>query len=425
MKNNLKSLPTNLKPSLKDIFTVMKFTMRDMLKRRSFMISTIIILVLIVLGFNVPNILNAIDGGEGNLFASELLVVDRDQVLGKNIEQLHDLELPYKLKITDLSDDDIATQLNDGEADGALVLQKSDNTISLTYLVKNLAVNSTTPDSLIEAVSEIYLRQQIDKLNLTPAELASVSPEYSFTVAQTSDEEIGGDLFVMMGISLVLFYAVYFCAFQVSSSITTEKTSKIMETLVTSTSPRNIVLGKTIGIGVVGLLQMILFVVVAIISALLFVGSDSLSSIIDLSHFTPFLALITILYFILGYFMYALLYALTGSTVSKPEDIQSANTPIAIITLVGFYLAYFTLTDPTSELNVFAALFPISSPFCMPVRVAMGLASGAEIAISILILLIAIAVIAHIAIKIYSNAILNYGTKLSWGEIIKSYKENK
>ncbi len=419
-------MKANLKPSLKDIFTVMKFTMRDMLKRRSFIISTIIILVLIVIGFNVPNILNSLDGGEGNLFASELSVVDRDHILGENPEQqLAELDLPYKLDFPELSDEEITERINNDELDGALVLSKDDNAINLNYIVKNVAVNSATPDRLIAAISELYLRQQIDKLNLTATQLASVSPEYNLTVSQTSDEEIGSDLFIMMAISLILFYAVYFCAFQVSSSITTEKTSKIMETLVTSTSPRNIVLGKTIGIGVVGLLQMILFVAVAIISALIFIDPAILGTILDLSNFTPFLALTTIIYFILGYFMYALLYALTGSTVSKPEDIQSANTPIAIITLIGFYLAYFTLTDPTSSLNAFAALFPISSPFCMPVRVAMGLASGAEIAISILILLVTICIVARVAIKIYSNAILNYGSKLSWGEIIKNYRNKQ
>lgn len=119
----------------------------------------------------------------------------------------------------------------------------------------------------------------------------------------------------MMLLSIVLFYAIYFCAYQVSSSITTEKTSKIIETLVTSTAPRTIVLGKTIGIGVVGLLQMILLVGTALISAKVFLEPGILENIIDISTITPYLGMVTILYFILGYLTYALLYALTGSTV--------------------------------------------------------------------------------------------------------------
>lgn len=228
---------------------------------------------------------------------------------------------------------------------------------------------------------------------------------------------------VTMLMSVVLFFAIYFCAYQVSTSITIEKTSKIMETLVTSTSPRTIILGKTIGIGTVGLMQILLFAVTAVVSAKLFLAPELLEALFDLSSFTPLLVVITLAYFILGYFAYALLYALTGSTVSKPEDVQSANTPVAIVTMVGFYLAYFTLTDPTSGLNVFAALLPISSPFCMPLRVMMGLASGWEVVASIAILLVFCFVIAKIAIKIYSSAILNYGTRMTLRDIIKSYRE--
>ena len=142
-----------------------------------------------------------------------------------------------------------------------------------------------------------------------------------------------------------------------------------------------------------------------------------------MSNFTPYLAIITIIYFILGYVAYALMYALTGSTVSKPEDIQSANGPVAIIAVIGFYLSYFTMMNPTSDLNVFASMLPISSPFCMPFRIMMGLASTTDVVISILILLVTIFIIARVAIKIYSNAILNYGTKMSFADLIKVYRD--
>lgn len=196
-----------------------------------------------------------------------------------------------------------------------------------------------------------------------------------------------------------------------------------METLVTSTSPRTIILGKTIGIGLVGLGQVLLFSATAIICAKLCLDAELLNAMLDLSNFTPYLAIITIVYFILGYFAYALLYALTGSTVSKPEDIQSANTPVVILTMIGFYLSYFTLTNPTGELNVFASLLPISSPFCMPLRIMMGLANGWDVALSIAILLVFCFIVARIAIKVYSNAILNYGSKMTLADIVRTYKQ--
>lgn len=80
------------------------------------------------------------------------------------------------------------------------------------------------------------------------------------------------------------------------------------------------------------------------------------------------------------------------------------------------------MMNPTSELNVFASLFPVSSPFCMPFRIMMGLASGTDVALSVAILVVTILIIAHVAIKIYSNAILNYGTKMSFKDIVNMYK---
>ncbi len=168
---------------------------------------------------------------------------------------------------------------------------------------------------------------------------------------------------------------------------------------------------------------MILIVGTALISAKIFIDEELLNTVLDMTNITIYLGIITIIYFLLGYFTYALLYALTGSTVSKPEDIQSANGPVAILAVIGFYLSYFTMINPTSELNIFASLFPISSPFCMPFRIMMGLASGTDVAISIAILMVTIFLIAKVTIKIYSNAILNYGTKMSLKDIVNMYKD--
>ena len=226
----------------------------------------------------------------------------------------------------------------------------------------------------------------------------------------------------MMLSSLVLFYAVYFCAFQVSSSITTEKTSKIIETLVTSTNPTNIIIGKTLGVGIIGTCQLAAIITTTFISAKIFLDPKLLEMALDTTALTPTLGLITILYFILGYLTFGLMYALTGSTVSKPEDIQSANQPVVFITMIGFYLAYFSMVNPSSSINKLAALLPISSPFCMPFRIMMNAAKTSEILLSIIILLITIVIVANVAIKIYKNAILNYG-KSNLKDIIKMYKQ--
>lgn len=404
---------------MKDLFIVTKFTMKDMLQRKSFIITTIIFLIMIVVGFNIPNFMKMLNKDSD---VNKIEIIDSGNVFEGTLESLKDLDTGYEIQILNEDYEKIKEKIENEEIDSAIIVEKQDENIKIKYIVKSATMMSGVPENIISTLNTLYTNIQINKLGLTEEQLKSITPNFEFALEQT-DEEASGNVYAMMLLSLVLFYAIYFCAYQVSSSITTEKTSKIIETLVTSTSPKTIVLGKTLGIGIVGLLQMILLVGKALISAKTFLEPGILDSIIDVSKITPYLGIITIIYFIFGYFEYALLYALTGSTVSKPEDIQSANGPVAILSVIGFYLSYFTMMNPASELNVFASMFPISSPFCMPFRIMMGLAKPTDVIISIVILLITGIIIAKIAIKIYSNAILNYGTKMSFNDIVKMYKD--
>ena len=404
---------------MKDLFIVTKFTMKDMLQRKSFIITTIIFLIMIVVGFNIPNFMKMLNKDSD---VNKIEIIDSGNVFEGTLESLKDLDTGYEIQILNEDYEKIKEKIENEEIDSAIIVEKQDENIKIKYIVKRATMMSGVPENIISTLNTLYTNIQINKLGLTEEQLKSITPNFEFALEQT-DEEASGNVYAMMLLSLVLFYAIYFCAYQVSSSITTEKTSKIIETLVTSTSPKTIVLGKTLGIGIVGLLQMILLVGTALISAKTFLEPGILDSIIDVSKITPYLGIITIIYFIFGYFEYALLYALTGSTVSKPEDIQSANGPVAILAVIGFYLSYFTMMNPASELNVFASMFPISSPFCMPFRIMMGLAKPTDVIISIVILLITGIIIAKIAIKIYSNAILNYGTKMSFNDIVKMYKD--
>ena len=404
---------------MKDLFTVTKFTMKDMLQRKSFIITTIIFLVMIIIGFNIPNFIKMLNKDSD---IEKIIIVDSENVFEGTLENLKDLDTGYEIQILNDDYEKVKQKIEDEEIDSAIIVEKQDENIKIRYIVKNATMMSGVPEDIISTLNTLYTNIQIYKLGLTEEQLKAITPNFEFSLEQT-DEEASGNVFALMLLSIVLFYAIYFCAYQVSSSITTEKTSKIIETLVTSTSPKIIVLGKTLGIGIVGLLQMILLVGTAIISAKAFLEPEMIESVIDVSKITPYLGIVTIIYFIFGYFEYALLYALTGSTVSKPEDIQSANGPVAILAVIGFYLSYFTMMNPTSSLNIFASMFPISSPFCMPFRIMMGLAKPTDVAISLIILLITGIIIAKVAIKIYSNAILNYGTKMSLNDIIKMYRD--
>ena len=409
---------------MRDLFVVAKFTIKDMVKRKSFIISNIIILGMIILAFNIPNIVNIIVGEDEISSGTKMLIVDSENIFEGTLNSLNEMDLGYEFTISNenLTFDDIKTKIENEEIDEAIIISNKEGKINFEYIVENLSMIEQMPESLVNALTGAYSNLQISKLGLTQEQLQSISPNFNFEMNQTESQEVHGNPFVIMLISIVLFFAIYFFAYQVSSSITTEKTSKIIETLVTSTTPTTIVLGKTIGIGIVGLLQLVVIIATALICNTLFLDEGMLDGLIDLTKITPALGIVTILYFILGYALYALMYALTGSTVSKPEDVQSANTPVALIAIVGFYLAYFTMMNPTSELNKIAAILPISSPFCMPFRVMMGIATVGELALSIFLILVTIVIVAKVSIKIYSQAILNYGNRVSLKDALKMYK---
>lgn len=410
---------------MRDLFTVASFTIKDMIKRKSFIIGTIIILVLIVIGFNVPNIIKAIKGNDEEIWNDKILIIDSQNIFEGALQNLNAEELGYNLEITnkELSINEIKEKINNEEIDYCLNLNKKDNTLKIDYILKSKGTFESEPSQLIDMFTDLYTNIQISKLGLTQEQVNSLYLGVEMNTVETEENSASGNVFAIMLLSLVLFYAIYFCAYQVSSSITTEKTSKIMETLVTSTTPKIIVLGKTIGIGIVGLIQVAAMIIVSIISANVFLEEGMLDTVLDMSNITPVLAILILVYFILGYSLYALLYALTGSTVSKPEDINSANGPVAVLAVIGFYLAYFSMMNPTSDINIFASMFPLSASFSMPFRIMMGTATTSQVIGSIAILVLSIIIIAKISIKIYSSAILNYGTKLSIKDMLNIYKD--
>lgn len=409
---------------MKNLKTVTAFTISEMVRRKSFIISTLVILIIIALAFNIPNIMKKL-GNDGS--GEKVLIIDTENLFEGMASNLNEAGLGYEFQTTteELNLEEIKEKIKN-DIDACIKFSKQENTVKMEYIVESAAVNyGEVPQTLVATFTNLYSNLQVKKLNLSPEELSILEPEFDVTLTETDENAAKGNIFIMMMISIVLFYAVFFCAGQVSTAITTEKTSKIIETLVTSTDSKTIVLGKTLGIGIVGLIQVILMMIVAIISAKFCMDPEILSSIFDISTITPTLFIITLIYFCLGYGLYSLFFALTGATVSKPEDVQSANGPVSFVAVIGFYLAYFSMMNPSSSVNKLAGIVPISSPFCMPLRVMMGTATTGEVITSVLVLIATTALVAMLAIKVYSSTILNTGARLSLKDAIKMARENK
>lgn len=170
--------------------------------------------------------------------------------------------------------------------------------------------------------------------------------------------------------------------------------------------------------------QFIVMILVSVVSYKIFMPADNTLALLDFSNITPNMLIISFIYFILGYALFAFMYAVVGSTVSKPEDIQTANAPVAMMSMFGFYFGYFTVIfSPTSNLTKIASMVPISAPFSMPFRMMMVNVPITELIASIAILLVTIVIIVNISIKIYSAAVLHYGSRITLKDMFKLYKQ--
>lgn len=192
---------------MKDIITVMKFTIKDMVKRKSFLISTVIILVLIVLGFNVPNIMKAFTKDDAG---DKILIVDSGNIFEGNLEKLNQEESEYEIATGNPTFEQIKEGIENGEISSALVIEKEQNTIKIRYIVENATMMEGVPENLINAINTLYSNMQISKLGLTTEQLQSITPNFEFSLEQTEEEKANGNVFAMMLMSIVLFYAIYF-----------------------------------------------------------------------------------------------------------------------------------------------------------------------------------------------------------------------
>ncbi|MDD4387584.1 MAG: ABC transporter permease, partial [Clostridia bacterium] len=396
---------------MRDMIIIMMHTMKERLTKKSFIISNLIIFAVIIAMFNIPNIMEKTQAGETN----KVLLVDSTNIFEDSLTSLNNMGLENEFIVEKemLTEEEINTRIENNEIIGAVMFYKDAENIKFNYIVAEIG-KGPDPAVLQNLFSKLNFNIEVSKLNLSQEQLNSMNAQIVYDVKTITGEEMPTFSFSIVLLSIALFFAIYFCAYQVSAEVTMEKTSKIMETLVTSTSPKAILLGKTIGTGLVGIIQLLATTIVSVVSYKVFTEGKNTIDFLDFSQVTPMAIVIAFIYFILGYTLYAFLYALVGSTVSKPEDIQSANAPVAMISLFGFYFGYFTvLFSPTGTMTKVASLVPFSSPFSMPFRMMMVNVPTWEIIASIVILIVTILITIQVSIRIYSAAVLHYGSKIN------------
>ncbi len=268
-------------------------------------------------------------------------------------------------------------------------------------------------------------------LDWTASQPATVSPfvQPSFAVldASTGGASGGGAMVAVdaadyagrriVGIVLVVlsFLTLVFYGMWVASGVVAEKTSRVMELLISAATAHDLVIGKIVGIGIAGLVQVLLVLAPALIAlvasgaigdAMLGPGSGASAS---LSALSPVLLGAFLVYFVLGFALYAALYAAAGSLLSRAEDLQIIALPLSIPAVAGYFPAVLALSGSSSSTIQVASFVPFWSPFVMLSRIAVGRAEPWEVALSLLLLVVTVPLVTLLAIRVYRAGVLMYG----------------
>ena len=447
---------------------VFTFTLIQHIKTKSFIIGTIIVCLLVALltaGINIlPGLLSGeeeVIGGETTTQSSPDAVYIYDNCgifLDEDIASL--TAMGVKIAQTELSADDMLDKLVTSSNEAMISISEiTSENIVVGYNVKTYYA----PDTDSEAVDYISMAasQMVDYRNMMNAGVSAENYAATQRYVSTSKITAGTDewnifesainYFVPIVVSLVLFMLIFVYGQTVAQSIATEKTSRVMELLLTSVRPLAVVIGKVMAMGIISLAQFILIGVVGAVSFLATASFGIGGEIMDMLNSTealtgegaeiaeaigntigsisPLSIILIFVIFILGFLFYALIAALAGASVSRMEDLAQAMQPLSFLGVVGMYLAYFPVifnidsmesgAATVNPVQIFSYYCPVSSPFALPSALLLGTMDMAQCIIAVLILAVFVVLIAMVVAKVYEMIILHNGNLIKFKDIIR------
>lgn len=448
---------------------VFGFTFIQHIKTKSFIIGTIVVCLLVALLAAGANILPKLLGGEEEIFSgvsgelkfpSAVYIYDNCGALAE--EDLSSLTASgINAQTSELSILDMTDKLAEAPAGEAMVCidEVTAEGAVLGYSVKTYYspdTDSAEVDGITSVVSELVNYRNILNAGVSPENYAATQRYITTSkITAGADEwnmfESAINYFVPIVVSLVLFMLIFVYGQTVAQSIATEKTSRVMELLLTSVRPLAVVIGKVLAMGLVSITQFILICLVGAgafaISAPFGIGGELMemmnstealtgenAEIVEavnntVGSISPLTIVLIFAIFILGFLFYALIAALAGASVSRMEDLAQAMQPLSFLGIVGVYLAYFpvifnidsmdTGAAAINPVQIFSYYFPVSSPFALPSALLLGTLSMVEAVIAVLILAAFVVLIAILVAKVYEAIILHNGNRLKMTDIIK------
>jgi ABC-2 type transport system permease protein len=368
------------------------------LRDKNFIISSIlIILVLIgVMAFQV-----AVSGGADE---GRLGVVGDTSVLGPAIEAQGEAA-GVDVTIVGLDDEAAAREaVEDGDVDGALL----DGTGREPQLVVE-SRNSTMEAVVKGAVAAVAVA---DRLAEAGVDLAGIPEVAVASLGEEDDDQQEQVVVAMIGVAVLYSLIILFGQF-VAQGVVEEKASRVVELLLATMKPWQLLAGKIVGLGVLGLAQIVVIGVIGVVGSLAFdvvdVPGELISTVISV-----------VLWFVLGYAFYASVYAVAASLVSRQEDLGTVLTPTTLVLVAGVFVGIQAASDPAGSLATVTSFIPGLSPLVMPVRQAAGEAAVWEVGVAVVLMLVAIGLVVRLGGRVYAGALLRTSGKTKLREALRA-----
>ena len=316
--------------------------------------------------------------------------------------------------------------VEDGRLDGLLSIRRAaDGELAFDYLSKGSG-GGTTVQIVRQATNAFAIQDRLTRAGIDPASQAGLFAPTPFTVTPldpdaVDDDTAGGVL--GFALNILMFTAILTYGYWVATSVAEEKGSRVMELLVQAATPNQLLAGKVVGAGAAGLTQYVALVAGGLAGFLLqepisrvVLGSRAAAAIsqdvggMQLSVSLPLLLGFG-LYFVLGFSLYAGLYAAAGSLVGRVQDAQQVGTPITMVAMVGYVGTAAAATSPNAPWVAVMSQIPFWSPSFMVFRLAGGTVSLGEVLLSLGLLILGIVLVLLLAARIYRAGVLLYGQK--------------
>jgi ABC-2 type transport system permease protein len=292
----------------------------------------------------------------------------------------------------------------DGEVDAALVTS-SEALVDegIPPGVEQLLTQAQQVFALDAALAEAGLgaEQREAALHLEPLEVRPLG--------EAAPSAFGFEALIGFGAIFILYMLLFFYGTWVAEGIIEEKTSRVIEVLLSTIRPWQLLGGKVLGIGLLGIVQTL---VLATIAAAGLAWSFELS----LTGTEVRTIAWVVAWYIPGYALYALLFAVSGALVPRQQDLQAAATPIYLVLIGGFLVMQYSLNDPTSTLSQVAGVFPFTAPLVQPLRTATGIAAPWEVPVGVLAIVFTIVALVPLTARLYRGGVLKTRTKTSLRE---------